>query len=308
MCGIAGYITKDSGSYKFKVATAILAKNMEERGGHSWGYMTDTTTTKGVGSIDFGLRIPRKMPLSFALHTRYATTGAKTVENAHPFTVSGSLGVVVGVHNGIISNHVDLNRQYQRACVVDSQHIFHHLANGVSLDDLQGYGAIVYTLNGVWHIGRFNDGDMKVAMTASGIFYASTKDAVEQAVSYADLTIIKWLKVSNNTVYRLTADGLTKAYRIKAEGTRQRWNDALVDETTYGRDWWKQATQSTSSGKFAQECDYCGGYEDDVYELDNLFVCAECYCSQTGEVPAGYVDEFERSAYSYAASKMRAQA
>lgn len=300
MCGIAGYKTKDAGSYKFKVAVAIMATRMEERGGHSWGYMTDATTGRGLGSIDLGLKIPRKMPLSFALHTRYGTTGARTVENAHPFTVTGSQGVVVGVHNGIISNHADLNQRYNRACVVDSQHIFHHIANGIKLDDLQGYGAIVYTLNGEWYIGRFNDGEMKVAMTPVGIFYASTKEAVVQAVSYADVTVSKWLKVSNNTVYKLTADGLTKVYRVNAGATTRKWNDKQDDTELYGRDWWKTTDRPSN---FLQDCDACGDMADDVFELDEQFVCAECYVAQTGAVPNGYIDDVERSAYSYAVAK-----
>jgi len=300
MCGIAGYTTTKASNYRLKIATAIMAKNMEERGGHSWGYMTENgIASKGLGSIDLGMRIPERMPSSLALHTRYGTTGKNTVDNAHPFHVTGTRGVVVGVHNGIINNHADLNRRYIRNCAVDSQHIFQHIADGISLDDLEGYGAIVYTLNGDWFIGRFNDGEMSVAMTTAGILYASTKDAVMQAASYADVAITKWLKVSNNNVYKLTTAGLTKAYRIDAGRTTRKWNDKQDPfDLLSDRSWLRPSTGGDDYR--LQDCDHCGDYVEDVYELAKDFVCATCYYDATNKIPAGYVDPMERSAYSFA--------
>jgi len=142
MCGIAGYITNKKTDYRHAVAAAILAKHMDERGGHSWGAMDATQTIHGLGAISLGLTITARMPQHFALHTRYATTGARVVENSHPFTLNGPSGEVVGMHNGIISNHAELNRDNKRAMVVDSQHIFANIADGRSLNNLEGYGAI----------------------------------------------------------------------------------------------------------------------------------------------------------------------
>jgi asparagine synthetase B (glutamine-hydrolysing) len=309
MCGIAGYRTTNAGSYKFKVATAILATKMEDRGGHSWGYMTDATSGHGLGSIDKGLRIPSRMPLAFALHTRYGTTGERSLANSHPFTVTGSAGTVVGVHNGIISNHRELNAKHARACAVDSQHIFEHIANGLPLNDLAGYGAIVYTLAGEWYIGRFNNGEMKVAVTPEGIFYASTRDAVAQAASYADLTITKWLKVANNTVYKLTTGGLVKSHRLNVAETSLRWDDDLLGRSSGAADdvlgrWRSHASNDAPEDSW---CDSCYAPTRDLYAYDGMEICAGCFFLETDQTPPGYIDDLERSAYAYASTKAMAQ-
>jgi asparagine synthetase B (glutamine-hydrolysing) len=292
MCGIAGYITTTPTSHKLKIATAIMAIHMDERGGHSWGWMSETHTQRGLGSINTGLRIAAKMPRGLALHTRYATTGARTIDNAHPFTAHGSRGTVTGVHNGIISNHHELNAMHKRECAVDSQHIFQNLADGRNLDELEGYGAIVYVLNGEWFIGRFNDGDMKVALTDAGIFFASTKAAVTQAASYADATISKWLKVRDNTVYRLTASGLAKAYKVEAQTTTRRWNDKF--------DSYSAGTPDPSDDAWPQRCDYCQQQVKNVYDLDRSWICADCYFEMTDRIPAGYSDVMDDPrAYSF---------
>lgn len=301
MCGIAGYLTSTFIDSRHKVALAILAKNMEARGGHSWGTMTARgADVRGLGSIDAGLRIPAKLPTAFALHTRYGTQGARTLENAHPFTIAGALGTVVGIHNGIISNHGILNQRHARACAVDSQHIFHHIANGIPFDDLEGYGTIVYTFKGEWFIGRFNDGEIAVAETDAGIFYASTKAAVLEAISYSNLTFVKWLKVRNNTVYRLTIKGLRKAYTVTVGSTTRRWNDR--DDVL---DWYvrRDDTLGDVDGNRAddeplmQECDLCMDYVDDLWECGKgQFACASCYFETTGAIPYGYNERME-SAY-----------
>lgn len=302
MCGIAGYTTNKRTTYQHSIAIAIMAKHMDERGGHSWGCMDGTQTIHGLGSINLGLTLTNKMPMQFALHTRYGTTGARVVENSHPFTLQGSKGEVVGMHNGIISNHYELNRDYKRNLAVDSQHIFANLADGKNLNDLQGYGAIVYRLNGEWYVGRFNDGDMKVALTDAGVFFASTKDAIMEGLSYAGIAIQKWLKVKDNAVYRLTPEGLFKAYKVDATGTRLRWNDTLT-----------QAYQFATPANFAtatpatrtpanlatpatredyandSQCDWCGKYGVELFAHNKRdAVCADCYYAVTNEIPYGF--------------------
>jgi hypothetical protein len=253
------------------------------------------------------------MPQSFALHTRYGTTGQNTLENAHPFTISGELGVVVGIHNGIISNHAELNKTHKRNCTVDSQHIFHAIANGQTLNDLQGYGAIVYSLNGTWYIGRFNEGEMSAAITDAGIVFASTKTAVQEALSLAGITVIKWLNIRNNSVYTVTPTGIRKAYKIAATGTTRRWNDVLKADpyefefSHYKDDYiWaddKVATRKRTTKSPDLVCELCDAdvLRGDLYELDKQFVCAECYAAITDRLPYGYIeDSLECSSYSFA--------
>jgi hypothetical protein len=288
---------------------------MEERGAHSWGYMTEAHTMKGLGAITSGLTIPRNLPSSFALHTRYATTGARVVGNSHPFTQTGERGTVVGVHNGIIANHAELNRDLKRSLVVDSQHIFQHLAEGRKLNDLEGYGAIVYQTNGEWYIGRFNDGDMNVVVTSAGILFASTRRALEDACNLAGLKTQRWLKVHNDTVYRITPDGLTKAYTLACARTARRWNDGIATAskvvtttaktttttTASARDWsnddwrahWNDQYDASGRNALTQNdwCELCYDLHSRLYPLDGDRVCAECYCELTDQMPHGYRDD-----------------
>lgn len=106
MCGIFGYIGKDRAYEK------ILAglKRLEYRGYDSWGVATlakNIHVSKQVGAIgDF---VPTKAsPNSFLGigHTRWATHGSITQENAHPHF--SSKGDFVLAQNGIVENYQTL--------------------------------------------------------------------------------------------------------------------------------------------------------------------------------------------------------
>jgi glucosamine--fructose-6-phosphate aminotransferase (isomerizing) len=116
MCGIVGYIGHR------KVSSVILdgLRRLEYRGYDSAGIAVingqDIQVVRSAGKLrelEESLRLVQ-LDGTFGLgHTRWATHGRPTEENAHPHRdCSGSMVVV---HNGIIENYKDLKRELQAA-------------------------------------------------------------------------------------------------------------------------------------------------------------------------------------------------
>ena len=110
MCGIVGYVG-------FKNATDVLIeglRRLEYRGYDSAGIAVKTEAglkaLKRAGKLAVLEEALQKTPLSGPLgigHTRWATHGPPTDENAHPHR-SGKLALV---HNGIIENYLELKEE-----------------------------------------------------------------------------------------------------------------------------------------------------------------------------------------------------
>jgi glutamine---fructose-6-phosphate transaminase (isomerizing) len=115
MCGIVGYIGQK------KVSSVILdgLRRLEYRGYDSAGIAVingpDIQVVRSAGKLRELEEILRLNQLegTFGIgHTRWATHGRPTEENAHPHRdCSGS---IVVVHNGIIENYKELKRELQK--------------------------------------------------------------------------------------------------------------------------------------------------------------------------------------------------
>src|SRR6187431_2700935 len=112
MCGIVGYIGD-------KEATGIIVeglRKLEYRGYDSAGIATilkgKTTMRRAVGKLGNLDRVLKEQPLAGAVgigHTRWATHGRPSEENAHPH--QDCTGKIVVVHNGIIENYLPLKQR-----------------------------------------------------------------------------------------------------------------------------------------------------------------------------------------------------
>ena len=122
MCGIVGYVGKNDAT-PFLVAGL---RRLEYRGYDSAGVATLAATggafqlNRAVGRIDnLDLQIQKSPMIGFTGmgHTRWATHGPATTENAHPHL--GGRGTVAVVHNGVIENY-----QVLKQALIEKGYIF----------------------------------------------------------------------------------------------------------------------------------------------------------------------------------------
>ena len=136
MCGIFGYVGQDRDA-----AGIVLSglKKLEYRGYDSWGVAVahggGVALEKRVGKI--GEAVADLPPSAIGLgHTRWATHGGVTEDNAHPhLDCAGRLAVI---HNGIVSNYRELRDALTRAghgfrSETDTEVVAHLLEDALAL-------------------------------------------------------------------------------------------------------------------------------------------------------------------------------
>ena len=139
MCGIIGYIGQQQ-------ALPLLQKglkNLEYRGYDSIGMATISDSLnicKATGTIDKAMRDLDQNMLDGRIgigHTRWATHGGVSRENAHPH-IDCQKKIAI-VHNGIIENHRELreelrDRGHNFASSTDSEVIAHLIEDNLRED------------------------------------------------------------------------------------------------------------------------------------------------------------------------------
>ncbi|TET44675.1 glutamine--fructose-6-phosphate transaminase (isomerizing) [Candidatus Aerophobetes bacterium] len=115
MCGIVGYV----GDKAVDTLLIVSLERLEYRGYDSAGIATlnggKLGIRKQVGKIQVLKEILKEEPLEGQLgiaHTRWATHGEPSTENAHPLTDCKS--EVAVVHNGIIENYTEIKKELLR--------------------------------------------------------------------------------------------------------------------------------------------------------------------------------------------------
>ena len=218
MCGIAGYTLEPGAGLARTLAAQALLAGIAERGADAVGYAHRSSEgaaivhkrRAGASALLRELAIPQEA-CEVLVHVRDYTKGHPTIEaNNHPVRH----GDVVGIHNGIIVNDEEIFAEhgFERDAPemsVDTEAIFalaeEFGSRGETLEQLRGSMAAAWMDErepGVVYLARGVGRPLWVGKAAEGVFFASTKHALEVCEYFLRLPLEK-RELDEGTLLRL---------------------------------------------------------------------------------------------------------
>ena len=249
MCGIVGYIGEQQAA---PILLDGLAK-LEYRGYDSAGIAVyngqNIDMVKSVGRLKVlselthdGTTLPGKSGIG---HTRWATHGSPTNENAHPhYNKDGSIAVV---HNGIIENYMKLKNKllskgYEFKSETDTEELAHLLDYYNTGDPLETIIKVLQRIEGSYALGimfKDNPDEIYAVRKDSPLIVGHTKDGNILASDVP--AVLKYTRsvyfIQNDEIVRLTKDNMTffniDEEEIEKEPTTIEWDVAAAEKGGY---------------------------------------------------------------------------
>lgn len=158
MCGIFGYIGPRDSTEICLSGLKVLEYRGYDSAGIAGFHKGNLLVRKEIGPISVLEKVCKENPFHLNLaiaHTRWATHGQATKENAHPHFDS-DLSVAV-VHNGVIENHFELKEELEKLGYsfysdTDSEVIAQLIAHEYEGDIFRAVAKSLKKLRGMWGI------------------------------------------------------------------------------------------------------------------------------------------------------------
>ncbi|HLX09449.1 MAG TPA: amidophosphoribosyltransferase, partial [Thermoanaerobaculia bacterium] len=160
MCGIFGIDgVDDAAKLTYLGLYALQHRGQESAGIVSWDG-AQLHVERGMGHVSdiFKEKVLARLPGSRALgHTRYSTSGTSVIANAQPIVVKTSMGPLGIIHNGNLTNAVEIRRRLEGEGSIfqttsDTEVILHLMAREPRQDVVESFMLALEQVRGAYSL------------------------------------------------------------------------------------------------------------------------------------------------------------
>lgn len=283
-CGLFGWVGDDPSKFNKDKFDKLGIYNIS-RGKHSCGQAIDGELYKGIKNQanyqDFIANNITPSPVKSSVvigHTRHATVGSHTLENAHPFKFDyKDEGYFIGAHNGTLINHKDLAKKYGiKGNKIDSQILLEIISKGDKninvLSEYFGAAALLmhtskkldtmYLFRGKSKNLNSHNAEVEERplfywqQSENSMYISSLKDSL-YAIMDCEADKDNIFEVSPNCIYEIKGGKIQNKYVIDRSKVRENYYANLRANNNNTKTNKNTSTNTTSTTK--------------MYNVDNLF-------------------------------------